>query len=257
MNCPKCGNNNQEGSIFCNKCGTNLQIKDNQSTDIEEEQQQEKLETDSTDKEVINKKQNDVKSKWDEFVANKKVFIPTSIIVGLIVIIGIIFLSIKPPSVTSVFNKIKDYDTEEAITYLNEVYPDDGGFLGWFEEENLQYKSEILLLLIDNLENKFESQHGVRVTDYKAVKILDVNIKRRSYSSDYVDIEVTVNNGGESSVNYIKINLFYEDENGNIIKSDWTNDSSVIRPGASQVITSMTEIDGWQTVRAEIADIRF
>lgn len=30
MNCPKCGNNNQEGSIFCNKCGTNLQIENNQ-----------------------------------------------------------------------------------------------------------------------------------------------------------------------------------------------------------------------------------
>jgi integrase/recombinase XerD len=72
---------------------------------------------------------------------------------------------------------------------------------------------------------------------------------------DYVNVNVTINNGGTTAINYIKINLYYKDSSGNIIRSEWTNDDSDIEPGASQVITKMTENDGWDSVHAEIAEI--
>jgi hypothetical protein len=110
-------------------------------------------------------------------------------------------------------------------------------------------------MLEKNLEDEFKSETGRSISDYNAVKISKVEIEHLSYDSDYVNINVTVNNGGTTAINYIKINLYYKDSSGNIIRSEWTNDDSDIEPGASQVITKMTENDGWDSVHAEIAEI--
>ncbi|MBY6971101.1 hypothetical protein [Clostridium botulinum] len=50
----------------------------------------------------------------------------------------------------------------------------------------------------------------------------------------------------------ITLNIFYFDENKNIVSSDWTNDSSKILPNAQQKITKIAEMDGWKSVGAEI-----
>ncbi len=94
MYCPECGKNILEGSTSCNKCGAKLQIEDNQTTITKKENEEQSLKE---------------SHKWNDFVANKKVFIPTSIICCLVIIIGITSLAIKPPSVNTVYNKIKDY----------------------------------------------------------------------------------------------------------------------------------------------------
>ncbi len=255
MDCPKCGSKNQEGSIFCNKCGTKMLTEDNQTADSENEQLQEELQIDNKNNMAENKTSK--VTKLEGILKNKKVFIPISIICCLIVIAGIIYLSAKPTSVDMVYNKIKDYNTEDLTVYLDEVYPEGGGFLGLFEERNRENRVEVLNLLIQDIQNEFEDIYGGSISDYASVKILKVDIEYPKYSSDYVDINVTVTNEGEKSISYIKINLFFEDENGKIVKSDWTNDTSIIKPGASQVITKMTETDGWKTVTAEIADIRW
>jgi len=255
MICSKCGSENSEGSIFCNKCGAKLQAEDMQ-TDIiiESKEPQAESQIDSKDNTVENK--NLKFNKLKNIFKKKKVLIPTLIICCFLVIISIGYLAIKPPAPEKVFQKIKGYKTEDLIVYLDKVYPQNGGFLGLFKQKNREDKSKVLQSLIKNIDQEFESQTGRSISDYNAVKITNVDIANKSYSSDYVDINVTVNNGGTTPINYIKVNLYFKDENGNIVRSDWTNDDSNIQPGANQVLTKMTENDGWHNVSAEIAEIK-
>lgn len=247
IKCPQCGNELQEDSKFCNKCGSRLQTEDIQTTEQPKEEPQ---------IESKNNNNNLKSAKLKSILKNKKIFIPTLIVCCLVVITCIIYSIIKPPSAKAVFEKIKDYDVTDAISYLDKVYPDKGNTFGLFKEKNKKNKKIVLLMIIENIDNKFKKETGRSIEDYNAVKITKVEIKHKSYSSDYVDINVTVNNGSKTPINYIKINLYYKDENSNIVKSDWTNDNSVILPGASQVITNMTKSAGWNSVHAEIAEIR-
>lgn len=234
MICSKCGLENAEGSIFCNKCGTSI----------------------TTEQKSV-KKNNFVRNVISRII---KISTKKKIILGVlllsIIVAGVGYKILEPPSPQKVFEKVKDYKTEEALSYFDEVYPSNGGFLGLFKEKNNQNKQIVLSLSLNNIENQFQATFGRSISDYNAVKISHVEIKDKSYSSDYINIDVTVENAGTTPVNYIKINLYFKDDNGNIVKSDWTNDDSVIRPGASQVITKMMELDGWTQVSAEIAEVR-
>lgn len=185
----------------------------------------------------------------------KKILI--GVCIALIIVIGVGYKAIMPPSPETVFGQVKDNkEVKNLNSYLEDIYPSDGGFLGLFKEQNKDNKAKVLSLMIDKLNNEFKSKYGMSLADYEAVKISKVDIKKRNYDSDYVDINVTVNNSGKTSISYVKINLYYKDINDNIIRSEWTNDNSVIKAGASQVITKMTKSDGWEKVSAEIEEIK-
>lgn len=80
------------------------------------------------------------------------------------------------------------------------------------------------------------------------------NVECVSRGNGFTDVNITIRNKGDNNVNYVKINLYYYDENNNVIQSEWTNDSSTILPNATQTITKMTNVQ-FSTVKAEIADI--
>lgn len=252
MNCSKCGNENQEGSVFCNKCGNKIHPDDYQPIFTDSQQPNEELQNHSDDSIAQNEESKIIESKVIK--KKNKLFITFLIVccLGLVT-----YFSIKPPSIEETYTKVKDFETEKLTVYLEEVYPADGGFLGLFEEENLNSRIEVINLLIADIEDDFKSNYGGSMSDYNSVKISKVEIEKPKYNSDYVDVNVTVTNEGESSISYIKINLYFKDESGQIVKSDWTNDNSVIKPGASQIISNMTEKGGWKSVSAEIADIRW
>jgi hypothetical protein len=240
MFCGRCGNELTNGSKFCNSCGTSIATENNQiDIVVEDDRHQEESQM----------------CKKDKILKNKKILIPILIICCLVVGVSITYSVIKPPSTDEVFNKIKNYNADDEISYLNKVYPKDGLIFGLFKESNQENKTKVLNMLEKNLEDEFKSETGRSISDYNAVKISKVEIEHLSYDSDYVNINVTVNNGGTTAINYIKINLYYKDSSGNIIRSEWTNDDSDIESGASQVITKMTENDGWDSVHAEIAEI--
>lgn len=240
--CIKCKTENPEGSIFCNKCGAKLTDPNNNENINNTITEQKK--NSFINKVIVNLKSINIKAK-----------IISGIIISLIIILCIGYAIIKPPSPKQVFNKIKGYKADDEISYINKVYPTNGGFLGMFKKRNRQNKLIVLNLIISNVKTNFQNTYGISLDDYNAVEIKKVEINHKSYSSDYVDIVVTVYNGGSTPINYIKINFDYKDVNGNIIRSDWTNDNSEIKPGASQIITNMTKEDGWDSVHAEIAEI--
>lgn len=99
------------------------------------------------------------------------------------------------------------------------------------------------------------SHYSRDIRDFTEVKISNLKIENRSDDSNYKDIKIIIDNEGKIPVQYIKVNLYYKDESGKIVKSEWTNDGSIIQPGASQVLYKMTEMNGWQDVQAEIAEI--
>ena len=229
MICPNCKKEISDDSVFCKECGARLLVENN-----------------------IPKNPKFIKLK--NILKKKRVFIPILVILCLLTITGITYAAIKPPSSTDVFNKIKDYKAEDMSSYINKVYPIDGGFLGLFKKENEKNRGMVLSLALNKIESDFKKDYGISLSDFNAIKITNVNTSKQSYST-YEDISITINNGGKTPINYIKVNLYYKDKSGTIVKSEWTNDNSNIQPNASQVLTKMTKADGWYSVSAEIAEV--
>lgn len=81
-----------------------------------------------------------------------------------------------------------------------------------------------------------------------------VSIDFSNYSSGYVDVNVKVLNQSGRDIEYVKLNLYYHDEEDNIFRSDWTNDSAIIKDGAMQIISKMTKND-FKSVSVEVEKI--
>lgn len=177
-------------------------------------------------------------------------------IVSLIIIVGLIlFINSYPPSVKSLykeFSQTAKVDYNLAISNLKEKC-DGKGIFGKLETERML---EVVQMEMDKINTDFVASTGGTVEDYSNIKITNVKVEKSS-SSKYRDILITVENNSSKSVRYIKINLYYKDDEGNIIKSEWTNDSATIKSGATQIINKMTEQNGWSTVSCEIDEVKF
>ena len=92
--------------------------------------------------------------------------------------------------------------------------------------------------------------------DYSKVRIDDSHIRR--IDSQYCNVEVTIKNNNKVSFNYIKLNVYFLDKYGDIIKSDWFNDSSCVKGGATQTIIGryVERPKEYSSYKLEIADVR-
>lgn len=176
------------------------------------------------------------------------------IFIIIILICFTIILTQYPMSTKKAYSKFNSFSNQdEGMEWLNKVY-DMHGLFGELERDR---KIEVLTIAVDNIDNQFKSMYGGSIEDRNNVEITGVNIREKDYSSDYVDIEVTITNNSSKDIKYVQINLYYSDEGGNILKSEWTNDSAIIKPGASQIVSKMTKTDGWYNVKAEIETVKF
>lgn len=192
-------------------------------------------------------------------VPRKKLLIGAS----TIAIVGVVGFSIVSPSVNSVFGDVKrmidkgDFSVDFA-EYINDKYAND---LGIFKELNAKKIIKVTTKSVNYLSEVLYKKSGININDEidkSTVRIDNVEIEQRSYYSDYVDINITfTNNSSNRKIRYIKVNLLFEDASGNIVQSDWTNDSSTVYPGARQTITKMAKKDGWKRVRAVVDEVKF
>lgn len=92
----------------------------------------------------------------------------------------------------------------------------------------------------DNWSGSNTNTSSISTTETLKPKLVKLSHSRESYS-DYTNIYITVENPMDCEISYIEIVLLFYDENGNVIDSDWTNESKI--PANSQkVIETMCKI---------------
>ncbi len=202
-------------------------------------------------KKVVNEKFNIKK-----FIKTKKGKISLGV-ASVLIITFIVIMSQYPMSLNKAYKEYSTrFDTlgsDEAYKWLREEF--DGK--GLFGKKELVRSAQVLNKSLEEIEKSFESTYGGSIEDFNNVKIEKVFVEDYGGKySNYDTIGITVKNNSNKNIHYIKVNLFIKDSSGNIINSDWTNDSSTIKPGATQKLTKMVE-KGYDDVSVEIADIRF
>jgi len=189
-----------------------------------------------------------------------------SIISGLIMILIVLIFGIgyfyygigmsdktKANTINSAISK-KDYNKARDLT---------DRYVKGNDEQSIALK-KLHISIIDTCEQSNTGSLEEATKKYKelkdyvnTVKIVKVDITKEKYNSSYHNVEVTVQNNGKENINYVKIGLDFKDKNGNIVQSDWTNDSSVIKPNAKQTIKKMISNDiKYDTVQAEVQDFK-
>lgn len=175
---------------------------------------------------------------------------------GLLFIVFIVIMSQYPMSLDKAY---KEYSTryelmgsDEAFEWLEKEF--DGK--GLFAKKEIVRKTQVLVKSIDEINQSFINSTGGTVDDFKSVEISEVWFENGGKYSNYKDINTKIINKSQKNITYIKLNIYFEDDKGNIIGSDWTNDSSTIKPNATQTISKMIPKD-IKNASVEIADIRF
>lgn len=174
------------------------------------------------------------------------------IIVGGLVLVlatgGVVVSTQIPPSAEEMLQtyiEMEEYKEGYGSYYLSQF--SSKGIFGKIKRKRLD---EMTLLLESNLQ--------VREEEGDALRIDIVEINSRGLNSNYRDIDITFTNTGSRDLEYVKFNIFYKDSQGNIVKSEWTNDSATVKPGASQVVSKMTEKSStWDNVSVELAEVRY
>lgn len=206
------------------------------------------------------------KTELTEKVANEKFnikkFIKTkkgkiSLGVGsVLVVISIMIMSQYPMSLNKAYKEYSiRFDTlgsDEAYKWLREEF--DGK--GLFGKKELVRSAQVLNKSLEEAGKALEESIGGTIDDFNSVEISEVRFENGSKYSNYKDINTKIVNKSKKDITYIKLNIYFKDDNGNIIGSDWTNDDSIIKPNATQTISKMIDKD-IKNASVEIADIRF
>lgn len=156
-------------------------------------------------------------------------------------------LSQVPPSAEKILDKYTRLEQQKVglgSEYLNQF--DGKGFFGKLEVKRLEEMVSIVEKNIKELESSMPKAEIVKV---------ELN---RDYGSQYYDVDTTIKNVGSKNIRYIKLNIYYKDSSGNIVKSDWTNDNAIIKPGATQTISKMAKKSSeWDNVTVEVAEVKY
>ena len=87
---------------------------------------------------------------------------------------------------------------------------------------------------------------------------LSISPSSISVTKDYEDAVIYVQNNSNKDISYIRVDIFIKDKNGKIVQSDWTNDSSTIKSGASQKIKkTLQDVRSGNTVEVKLNKVTF
>ena len=165
----------------------------------------------------------------------------------LFLIGGSIIVSQIPPSAEKILDKYTRLEKQKVglgSEYLSKF--DGKGIFGKLEIKRIEEMVSIVEKNIKELESSMPK-----------VEIVKVELNR-DYGSQYYDVDTTIKNVGSKNIRYIKLNIYYKDSSGNIVKSDWTNDNAIIKPGATQTISKMTKKSSeWDNVTVEVAEVKY
>jgi uncharacterized protein YcfL len=253
VKCSKCGKENDDNSKFCNECGSKLeeQLEDNKSIDNSDAiEVKEPIET------ITEVDKPKLKSRIKNLSLWKKVLISCIIIFS---IIGIVEWNKE-------YKQYK-YDTGYGLSYdekeLNVQIQLNGG-----NYEKAMELCDTYDILNDDIgkivkvykENPDKVYSIIEVKEIisaqeKMNNCTVVKTEAKAEMSGYNTIYTTIKNNSKNDINYVKLNIYFYDKNGNTVKSDWTNDDSRIKPGATQILEKIVKQDGtWSKYKVEVAE---
>ena len=196
----------------------------------------------------VNDKKED-KAIKDGFFKRKK----KKIIIGSICILSMVVIIISGMNKRGVFlseaEKIENINSMVTIknytraTELNNMYFDNNNR----SDRNIYDKQKKRIdSYIDSVNKKAEEDRAKAKAEaeIQANPISIIKQEMVSISENYNEVQVTVKNNGSKNITYVKIGIDFMNESKDIVQSDWTNDSSVIKPGATQTITKMIARNG-------------
>lgn len=124
------------------------------------------------------------------------------------------------------------------------------------QEEKAKYSS----LGIGSSKSSSSSSSSSKSTTTKPEDKIKLSISPSSISvaKDYEDAVIYVQNNSNKDISYIRVDIFIKDKNGKIVQSDWTNDSSTIKSGASQKIKkTLQDVRSGNTVEVKLNKVTF
>lgn len=206
-------------------------------------------------------KDENIKNKTEEFELKRKRKNARNIL--LVVMIAFILISVRnhygilmsEKQKTRIINKIVSGKNYEKAMKVNDIY------FGGSDKESISMnrvtESIIEMCQTTNTRNMDEALKKTKeLQEYvNTVEITKLEVVPNSAS--YHDVKITIKNNGNKNLSYVEIGLDFEDANGNIIQSDWTNDSSTIKVGATQTLKKMISTDiKYAKVLAEVKEFR-
>ena len=214
ITCPECGKQISDQAEACPNCGYPLKAKKEQqqkeSVKILAEQE-EKTSDPVENGEKTNRKR---KSKWIALIS-----------VAVLAVVGL-FIWMSFPSI---FLSDEAKDERIAQAYANDGY--DAALDLVCEYYGDSEETTLWILALGKKENE-------KLVDQIEIVSQDLTLKN---TGKYYDYTVTVKNNSNQTVNYIKVNIYLQDKDKNIIQSEWTNWSGNLPAGASTNLAKMIE----------------
>ena len=212
ITCPECEKQISDQAEACPNCGYPLKAKKDQQqkegVKILDEQEE------KTSDFVENGEKTNRKSKRIAFIS-----VSVLAVVCLFVLI----------SFPSVFLSDEAKDERIAQAYANDGY--DAALDLVLEYYGDSEETTLWILALDKKENE-------KLVDQIEIVSQDLTLKN---TGNYYDYTVTVKNNSNQTVNYIKVNIYLQDKDKNIIQSEWTNWSGNLPAGASTNLAKMIE----------------
>lgn len=179
--------------------------------------------------------------------------------VGLVILVCVIFSIVISQYPMSLKKAYREYSIKSellgndiALDWLEEEFDGEG----LFGKKETVRKTQVLIKSLEEFNKDFASLTGGTVEDFQSVQIEEVWFENEGIYSNYKDINTKIINKSQKNITYIKLNIYFKDDNGNVVGSDWTNDDAIIKPNATQTISKMISKDV-ENASVEIADIRF
>lgn len=214
ITCPECGKQISDQAEACPNCGYPLKAKKDQQQkeDVKISEEQEEKTSDFVENGVkANRKR---KSKRIAFIS-----------VAVLAVVGL-FVWISFPSA---FLSDEAKDERIAQAYANDGY--DAALDLVLEYYGDSEETTLWILALEKKENE-------KLVDQIEIVSQDLTLKN---TGNYYDYTVTVKNNSDQTVNYIKVNIYLQDKDKNIIQSEWTNWSGNLPAGASTNLAKMIE----------------
>lgn len=222
INCPECGKEVSDMADVCIHCGYPLNEADDMII----------KEKDVDDKQVklVSIKKN-LEGKQKKIISKKYKII---ICFVFIMIFGVVIVKMPITEKQKDRRIWKVYFSEGYNAAVSQVYKYYG---------NSDKAIGLLMVMSDNQDNKVKDK----------IKVIEQNLDK---DGKYYDYNVTLKNNSDSTVDYIKINIYLMDENKKIIHTDWTNWTGSLLPDASVKIDTMIDyVKGVKQYRVEIQEV--